>query len=254
MVFKKMRAKMGLGGGAQVDTIIQTPEIRPGGSIDGIIECKGGSADFEVRGVNLELQALAEYEDSEGRTQHTWMDYSKVRVSGGFTLSPGSQQTLQFSLPVPISSPFNRVGGQSFAGVRLRVKTKLDIPGAVDPGDEDAVEIHGLDLHEAIVSGLIGLGAGLKSSDVERQRVRGSELPFIQEVEFTAPPHHRDRVKELEVVFLTGHSDVEVLIHIDKKGFRRDQTKRFTIQHRQAWDYDWGMAIDEVVAEATGRR
>ncbi len=66
----------------------------PGGSIDGIIECRGGSADFEVRGVNLEMQARAEYEDSEGRTQHTWMDYSKIRVSGGFTLSPGSQQSL----------------------------------------------------------------------------------------------------------------------------------------------------------------
>lgn len=240
------------GGGAEVDTQLPNPNAYPGGTVEGVVNIKGGHTSREVNFVELAFTARVEVETEDSEYDSN-VAFAKHRVAGEFRLEEGAQLQIPFSLQVPWESPFNVLGGQPLSKVSVGVRTELDIARSVDKGDVDALHVHALPGHEAILSGLTQLGFTLKGSDCEKGQLRGATLPFYQEVEFNRSPHF-PRINELEVTFITSAQGIEVVLEMDKRGFfsSSDQTNRFHVDHATAQQQDWAAALNEHLHRLAG--
>lgn len=211
------RIRAALGGGASVDAVLDRAATRPGEVLTGVVHLVGGSVEQQVNGVHVALTVVAEVEsgDSEHRQD---VVFGRVQVAGPSVLAPGSREQVRFSLPVPLEMPFNVLGGQELRGVRLGVRTDLDLAGALDKGDTDAVQVHALPVHEQLVRAVTRQGFRFVSADLEAGRVPGSSLPVYQELEFRPTGAWSRALNELELTFLTSPAGVEVLLEGDRKG------------------------------------
>ena len=174
---RNLLARLGAGA-ATVDTRLDSPDATPGGSVSGRVHLQGGKVGQDVDGVRLALQTTVEVEhgDSEFRGDVT---FAEAQVSPGpFTLAPGEVRDLPFTLRLPYQCPVTRIGGWALRGVRVGVRTTVEISGAVDPGDLDGVEVHPLPVQQAVLAALDGLGFRFRAADVEHGRLAGSALPF----------------------------------------------------------------------------
>jgi sporulation-control protein len=153
--------------------------------------------------------------DSSWREEVT---FGTVAVAGAARVEPGAQHALPFSLPVPWQCPVTAIDGWQLRGMRVGLRTRLDVAGSVDPGDLDPVTVLPLPVQRTVLHALDGLGFAFRGADVEKGRIRGSELPFYQEVEFTPPYSLRGRVNELEVTFLADPQGVDVVLEVDRRG------------------------------------
>ena len=216
MAFRGMMARLG-SGGAGVETVLDRPDTTPGGSVTGTVHVTGGKVPQDVTEVRVALQATVEVEsgDSSWREEVT---FGTVAVAGAARIEPGAQHALPFSLPVPWQCPITAIDGWQLRGMRVGLRTRLDIAGSVDPGDLDPVTVLPLPVQRTVLHALDGLGFAFRGADVEKGRIRGSELPFYQEVEFTPPYSLRGRVNELEVTFLADPQGVDVVLEVDRRG------------------------------------
>ena len=233
MAFRGMMARLG-SGGARVETVLDRPETTPGGAVTGTVHVTGGTVAQEVTEVRVALQATVEVESGDS----SWREeavFGTAAVAGAGRLEPGQQYQVPFSLPVPWQCPITAIDGWHLRGMRVGLRTRVDIPGSVDPGDLDPVTVLPLPVQRTVLHALDGLGFAFRGADVEKGRIRGSDLPFYQEVEF-APPHElRGRINELEVTFLADPSGVEVILEADRRGGLltegRDATGRLRLSH-----------------------
>ncbi|RSS29403.1 sporulation protein, partial [Streptomyces sp. WAC08241] len=68
MVFKRLLGSLGVGG-PTVDTVLDPGAALPGGPLSGQVHLKGGSADFDIEHITLELIAHVEVEHEEGESE-----------------------------------------------------------------------------------------------------------------------------------------------------------------------------------------
>lgn len=211
-----MRASLGLGGGSNVETELAAEDVRPGESVSGTIVVTAGEVEQNLSGIEIALQARVEVETDDGE-HNANQTFHHLRVVDAFTCEPGSERRFDFQLDIPWETPFNVVGSTTLPRVEIGVKTVLDIARAVDSGDLDPIRVHALPVHQAVLDAITGLGFGFTGADLEKGRIPGSGLPFYQEVEFRGSSRYRG-INELEVTFLTGPHQTEVILEVDKRG------------------------------------
>lgn len=256
MTFRGMMARLG-SGGAGVETVLDRQETTPGGAVTGTVHVTGGKVPQDVTEVRVALQATVEVESGD----NSWREevtFGTVAVAGAARIEPGAQHALPFSLPVPWQCPVTAIDGWHLRGMRVGLRTRLDIAGSVDPGDLDPVTVLPLPVQRTVLHALDGLGFAFRGADVEKGRIRGSELPFYQEVEF-APPHGlRGRVNELEVTFLADPQGVEVVLEVDRRGGLlsegRDVGGRLRLAHTDTDVRAVAAQLDAVVRQLGTRR
>ncbi|WP_432495459.1 sporulation protein [Kineococcus gypseus] len=255
MGLRNLAARFGAGA-ASVDTQLERDVAQPGGPVGGRVVVVGGSVAQDVEEVVVALQARVEVEsgDSEWRED---VVFARARVGAGFTTAPGERTELPFSLLLPWQTPVTAIGGWRLRGVHVGVVTKLVIAGAVDPGNLDALTVVPLPVQQAVVDALGSLGWRFTHADVEKGRVRGSDLPFYQELEFAPPPGTR-RVNELEVTFLTDARGVDVVLEADRRGGLlsegRDVVTRLRLGHGDTDRARVAAALEGAVRELGSRR
>ena len=212
-MFKKLKAVFG--GGTTVETVVHTEVGVPGGEITGVVEITGGEFEQEIRYVALTLEARVEVEtrDGEYRANHP---FAGADVTGAFTLHPGEHRSVPFVLHLPLETPFNVLGGYDLPDVRLGLRTELAIARSLDKGDFDPIRVAPLPAQERILAALDHIGCRFKGSDLERGHIPGSTLDFYQELEFY-PPREFRRISELEVTFLVGPDEMDVLLEADRR-------------------------------------
>ncbi|HZH23030.1 MAG TPA: sporulation protein [Geodermatophilus sp.] len=256
MAFRGMMARLG-SGGAGVETVLDRPDTTPGGSVTGTVHVTGGKVPQDVTEVRVALQATVEVEsgDSSWREEVT---FGTVAVAGAARIEPGAQHALPFSLPVPWQCPITAIDGWQLRGMRVGLRTRLDIAGSVDPGDLDPVTVLPLPVQRTVLHALDGLGFAFRGADVEKGRIRGSELPFYQEVEFTPPYSLRGRVNELEVTFLADPQGVDVVLEVDRRGGLlsegRDVGGRLRLAHTDTDVRAVAAQLDAAVRQLGARR
>ena len=86
---------------------------------------------------------------------------------------------------MPYETPLTHIEGHQLPGVRMGVRTELEIARSVDKGDLDPVQIVSLPGQTQLLEALAQLGFRFKSADVEKGKLRGATLPFFQEIEFS---------------------------------------------------------------------
>ncbi|MET8946059.1 sporulation protein [Streptomyces sp. NPDC004542] len=246
MVFKRLLGSLGVGG-PTVDTVLDPGAALPGGHLAGQVHLQGGSADFDIDHITLELVARVEAEHEHGEGEGAVV-FERFTVGGGFRLGEGDHRSVPFRISLPWETPVTELHGQPL-GIVLGVRTELAVTGAKDKGDLDPLAVRPLPAQEAILEALGQLGFGFKSADLELGQVGGTgqRLPFYQEIELTPAPQYAHRLNELEVTFLAGPGGLEVVLEADKRGglftSGHDALTRFTVSHDAAHQ-DWNTLVD----------
>ncbi|MFI9629023.1 sporulation protein [Streptomyces sp. NPDC052042] len=247
MVFKRLLGSLGVGG-PTVDTVLDAGTAVPGGTLSGQVHLKGGSADFDIEHITLELVARVEAELEAGEREGV-VAFERFAVGGGFRLHEGEQRAVPFTFALPWETPVTELYGQAL-GVVLGVRTELAVAGAKDKGDLDQLVVGPLPAQEAVLEAFGQLGFGFKSADLEYGRIGGThqQLPFYQEIELTPAPQYADRVNEIEVTFLAAPGGMDVVLEADKRsGFLsagHDTLTRFTVAHDTVHQQDWRALVD----------
>jgi sporulation-control protein len=233
MGMKRFMSRLGVGS-AEVETVLDQPGTQPGAVVTGTTTITGGKVDQQIEKVLVALEATVEVD----RGDETWYEevtFGSQQIGGGFTIRAGQQISDRFGLSVPWQTPITDVGGWHLHGMKIGVRTKLAIPGAVDPGDLDAVSVHPLPIQEAVLAALGDLGFQFRSADVEKGRLAGSELPFYQEIELKPSGEYARRIRELEVTFLVDGTGTDVMLEADRRGgllsSGRDEHSRVRLSH-----------------------
>ncbi|MGW1227768.1 sporulation protein [Streptomyces sp. NPDC001515] len=247
MVFKRLLGSLGVGG-PTVDTVLAPGATAPGGSLSGHVHLRGGSADFDIDHIALELVARVEAEHDDGESQGV-VTFDRFTVGGGFRLAAGAEQSLPFTVRLPWETPITELYGQAL-GIVLGVRTELSVSGARDKGDLDQLAVTPLPVQEAILDAFGRLGFGFDSADLEYGRIGGTgqQLPFYQELELTPAPQYAHAVNEIEVTFLATPGGMEVVLEADKRGGLfsdgHDALTRFTVGHDGVEHQDWTALVD----------
>ncbi|AXK36374.1 sporulation protein [Streptomyces armeniacus] len=257
MVFKRVLGAFGVGG-PDIDTVLDGDPVLPGGTLTGQVHLRGGSSDLEIEHLTLELVAHVEAEHAEGET-HGAVVFDRTTLAGGFRLSAGEEASRSFSVTVPWETPVTELYGQPL-GVVLGLRTELAVAGAKDAGDLDPLAVRPLPVQEAVLEAFGQLGFGFTSADLELGHIRGTwqQLPFYQEIELAPPPGYVYAAGEIELTFLAGPQEVEVVLEADKRcgpfGDGHDAVHRFTVAHHGVAQVDWAAEVEGWLRQLLGHR
>lgn len=256
MAFRNMMARFGAGG-ADVETVLDSTETTPGGTVTGTVHLTGGKVAQEIAEIRVALEALVEVESGDS-SWHENVTFGTAAIAGASTIEPGEKRSSPFSFGVPWQCPVTELDGWHLRGMRVGLRTRVDIPGSVDAGDLDPVAVLPLPVQRAVLQAFDSLGFSFRGADVEKGRIRGSELPFYQEVEFAPPRDLRGRVNELEVTFLADPSGVEVVLEVDRRGGLltegRDVAGRLRLSHADTDVRSVAGRLDDAVRQLGARR
>lgn len=197
---KRVLSSIGIGA-ASVDTILPRTELHPGEQVEADVEMIGGDSTQEIDGIYFSLEAQV-----DGET----VVLDEFDVADSFTLEPDEEQTISTTFQLPYWTPITR------GGPTVSLKTGLDIDWAVDPTDEDALEVVPDEFVTALFDAVEEMGfvydhVGIEESPwLDRQ-------PFVQEFQFV--PRSGDHVgslDELTVMCVPRGDDMRVFVEIDK--------------------------------------
>ncbi|MEU2150258.1 MULTISPECIES: sporulation protein [Streptomyces albovinaceus subgroup] len=259
MVFKKLLGALGVGG-PSVDTVLHPGPALPGGPLSGEVRLRGGGSEVTVDRISLLLVARVEREGQEEEDEGTVV-LERFTVGGGFRLAEEADHTVPFTVTLPWETPITELHGQHLGPV-LGIRTELEIAGARDKGDLDALAVGPLPAQEAILEAFGQLGYAFRSADLELGHIRGTgqQLPCYQEIEILPPAGHAHTVNEIEVTFIAAPGGLEIVIEVDKRAGHfsegHDTVHRFTASHHAVPQTDWNAQVDawlkEVIAGHEG--
>ncbi|MGA5300976.1 sporulation protein [Nucisporomicrobium flavum] len=254
MGLKRMLGAFGVGG-PSVDTVLMSPDARPGAPLTGHVNLTGGSHDVEIEHISLALVTRVEVEGGSGEYGATG-EFFHATVSGPTRLAKGEQLSLPFQIVLPWETPITTVYGQHLRGMTMGVRTEVAVAKAVDKGDLDLIAVHPLPIQERILEAFARLGFQFKHADLEYGRIAGvhQTLPFFQEIEYYPPDRYAHGINEVELTFVTNPHTVEVVLEFDKRGGMfsggHDSYGRYTVPHADADTTDWAQVVDGWVREA----
>ncbi|MER7206154.1 sporulation protein [Streptosporangium sp. NPDC000239] len=232
MVFRKLMAAFGAG--VEVDTVLLNSNVRPGETLRGQVNFRGGGSDYRVEGIFIDFTAVVEVESGDNEYKTTY-SFLRQQITGSFHLAAGAPQSAPFEIPVPWETPISAIGGHPLRGMQLGVSTELSLAGALDKGDLDALFVNPLPAQDHVLGALDNMGFRFKKADLERGTLHGSRMPFFQEIEYYVGPEYSRHFSELELTFIAGPRAVDVILEADKRGgfltSSHDTYNRFTVHY-----------------------
>ncbi|MGF1552286.1 MAG: sporulation protein [Paracoccaceae bacterium] len=223
-MFRKVLASLGIGG-ASVDAVLERQEVVVGETLRGEVRIETGSVEQEIREVALELVTSCLVEPPRGDDKvRADITVASARVNPG-RIGAGERRAIPIAIEVPVSAPLS-VGSTS-----TRLKTRLDVAGALDPGDSDRVVLAPNRAMRAVFDGLRQEGFRLAETEVEYDRRRAN--PFVQEFDFKPSGWGDWGVEEVEIAFSPARGGIEVHLTVDNRGgffsFGRERSARFRV-------------------------
>lgn len=205
-MLKNILAAIGVGG-AKVETVLESAEVPVGGMLAGTVRMSGGNVPQQVNDVHLEIITQAEREVNDSKVRQPVV-ISRWSAGRAIALKPGENLDLPFRVEVPLHTPVYLRG----ADIRVWLRTRLEIPGAVDPTDDDPIYALPVPEMAAVVEAMQQLGFRLYKSDVEHRRFAPG---YMQEFEFR-PAARGSRFDEVEIVFQPAERGFDLLVQVDR--------------------------------------
>lgn len=209
---RRVLSSIGIGA-ATVDTILPKTELTPGESIEVTVELEGGDSDQEITGVYFALLTQVDGDD---------VMLDRFQLGESFTLATGESRTTTTDITIPRTTPLTRNGQQVW------LKTGLDIEWAVDPTDEDTVEIVPDSHLDAVLDALNTLGFTVSHVGVEGTPWL-DRRQFLQEFAFTPDGDQWPDLDGVTVMPVLRGEDLRVFVEIDE---------RESAEHLTDQDYD----------------
>ncbi|MFB9325848.1 sporulation protein [Paenibacillus aurantiacus] len=209
-MFNRFLASIGIGS-ATLDTLLEKARYTPGEEVRGVVRMKGGSVEQDVD--TIEVSVMTEYiKESNDHKHNVTVALARFHVSSPFKLRAGEQKEVPFSFVLPLETPL------TIGRAPVWVKTELAIRGALDPGDNDRIEVVPTQGMATVLEAVEQLGFRLRKAECEYASRIGGRYPFVQEFEFVPTSgSYRGRLDELEVIFYNRGTELEVLLQIDRK-------------------------------------
>ncbi|MCI3927197.1 sporulation protein [Paenibacillus sp. TRM 82003] len=207
--FNRMMASIGIGA-AQVDTVLEKQRYEPGETLRGVVKIKGGNVEQQID--TIYISVMTQYvKEVDDRKVYQSAELTKVRVSDPFTVRAGESQELPFSFPLPLSTPL------TVGRTPVWLKTGLDIKSAIDPTDDDRIEVVPNDSMRAVMDAVSELGFRLRNADCE-YAPRFGYGAFVQELEFVpVSGAYRGRLDELEVIMSPQPDRIDLFLQVDRR-------------------------------------
>lgn len=217
-------------GSATIDLIPERTTVQPGEAVDAHLEIEGGTSTQTVD--DIEIAVVTRFratpnEDDDPSRYVLW----ETEFRDGFTVEAGVDRTLDVPpIQVPFTTPVTL--GKS----EVWIQSGLDIEWAVDPSDEDQLDVQPTPLVQALLDAADQLGFGLRAADNVASDNRLTPLPFLQQYAFRGGAG--ELAGKLDDLFLapipTEDADaLTVLMWVDRIGERSIgdvRRGRFTIE------------------------
>lgn len=210
--FNRMMASVGIGS-AKVDTLLEKTSYCPGEEIRGVVRIQGGSVGQRIEGIDLSIMTYYIKEVNDSKIQEN-VELGRVRVSPPIDVLPNEHRELGFAFQLAPNTPL------SIGRTPVWIKTTADIRSAMDPTDNDRIEVVPTHAMNVVFQAIEALGFKLREAEtMYAPRLGGSHSPFVQEFEWVPySGSYRGRLDELELVFLRNHGhELELLLQIDRR-------------------------------------
>lgn len=208
MALKSFLRSLGVGG-AEIDAVLDTDQVRPGQTITGTLTIRGGDPDQTASHARLDIVArvVRKHGDDEHQVDEV---IAGTTIAGPFKL--GTSHTARFSLALPGHTPVTALGGRNFVWLR----SSLDVPWALDPTDTDRLTVHPSPVQDNILEAMGDLGFRLAKVDIDA-RSAWFGRKWVQEFEFRPASFGQRRYDEVEIVFEEIRArNAELLIQLDR--------------------------------------
>lgn len=207
-MLKGLLASIGIGG-TKVDTVVENPHVEAGGALEGTVQIRGGDVPQQIDAIHLEVVTKCWIESGDEKVP------TEVVVAAaeapGVQVEPGASHDVPFAIEVPAFAPL------SVGSTRSALRTRLDVPAAIDPRDEDALVVAPNAAMRSVIEGVTQAGFQLAEAEVEHTPRR--EIPFVQELDFRPTSLGDWGIEEVEIAFRPlGGGALEVLLTVDKRG------------------------------------
>jgi sporulation-control protein len=205
--------------GVRIDTIPSSTIVEVGGTLDGHVQIIGSEKDVAVHELALDLNIGCMIESGDEKRYGSFVCASlKLPLD---MIPAGSDRLIPFGLPVPLSAPVS--AGQCKAWL----STRLDMPMAIDPRDEDTIRIVPNGLMRRAISAVESLGFRL--GEVETEYHARRTYPLVQEFDFRPAGWRGGRIEEVELSFSPKGKKTNLRLTVDRKaGLIRPGRERVT--------------------------
>ncbi|MFC7141234.1 sporulation protein [Halosimplex aquaticum] len=205
---KKILASVGIGN-ATVDTVLHDQTVRPGESVDAVVQVEGGDAEQTVDRIELDVETR--YRGEEGYEEAT---VDRFHLTDGFTVEPGESTSYETALSIPYATPL------TMGDASVWVDTDLEVSMAVDPEDKDRLEVRPTERMQTVFDAAEDLGLSFRTADCEADPYgRYTDRRFVQEFEFRpSEGPFRGELDELELVFDPSPEALTVYAEVDRRG------------------------------------
>ncbi|MER6912520.1 sporulation protein [Streptomyces sp. NPDC000594] len=215
MAFRTFLSSLGINA-PEVDTRPGRTVVRPGEELGFTVVVRGGGAAVEVDRLLVELVLRTEASENSD-TSWANPDTALSVVIDPFELAAGEERVFERTLTVPWTLPLTHARGTALKGARSALRTTLEIDNAVDRGDFDEIQVHGLPVQDAFFAAFEKLGFRFHEAEGKKGYARQQKTRtggFRQELEFWFPASYRYTAGgQLEVGLVpTGPDEVEALI------------------------------------------
>lgn len=230
-MFKKLLAAAGIGG-VSVDTRLHQRQLFPGQFVTADVVLKGGDAPQQIDGIDLALMTRVKQERDD-RVHFVAHCLARWRIDVNTLIQPGEELAIPFRAYLHPETPFTRLPVRNNQ-CQVWITTGADVDMAIDPTDQDQLEIMPTPVLDAILTAMDQQGFVLHKADVESGYLRTSSFTSssgcYQELEFR-PRGGRSRFKEIELSLVCDAEVTHVLIELDR-AFRGDGYASFTVSNK----------------------
>lgn len=211
-VFKKVLASVGIGS-AKVDTKLEKNQYMLGETVSGKIEIQGGAVEQQIAEIYLTLHTNYKIE----RDDHTYQKVATINhylINQSLMIPANENREIPFSFQLPYETPL------TYGKSKVWIKTGMDIKNALDPKDEDYIQVVANPLVQNVLTAIQELGFQLREVDCEETPFHfHARSTFLQEFEFVpVRGDYRGKFKEVEFVFFVkNENELELVIEMDRK-------------------------------------
>ncbi|MFJ5828938.1 sporulation protein [Streptomyces sp. NPDC093089] len=257
MVFKRLLGRGGIP--LEIDTVVDSGPVRPGGLLTGEVVVRAPERSVEVRSMTLRLTAnapLFHKGDGDGEREGDRFDY--ISASGYFGLKKGEERRVPFRHRLKWETPLSEIDGRELEGALLTLHTEVEAEGVTSQTDNDLVRVTGTPLHEAVFEAFAAAGYDCGTSRIVTGMIPRSEyhLYLVQGFFLTSRTDGGDRPRELELTFRTNAVGSEVFVR--RASFRehrwkdKDPALRYLAAHHDVGRVDFGAEVLRWISEVDG--
>lgn len=205
--FKRMLSSVGIGA-AKVDTVLFKNQFTQGETIEGVVTIQGGDVEQKIDDIYVSIETHYKGEDT---TEVGTL--SKHQLAQSFVIAANEKREFPFSMQLPFHTPV------TMGNTKVWLQTGLDIKSAIDPSDQDHIQVFPSELLNALFVAIEQLGFTTRQIETQKAPYHLQHITYIAQ-QFEYVPYSgpfQGKLDEFEIVPIVQANQVTVFMEIDRR-------------------------------------